>query len=344
MRGYRICLLETHSVCAQENGGSTELVGGGTISQQKQPPKHPANLAPCTMLLGEVEEPDSDTLNIDSTPSTESTAAYGQMNDGTVLDAVASPTTTQEASSVVGMSSPSVVVPILGEIVVDPTSTFSMTTGTAWATPSVSLAVNDTSRYEDTPPGRPPNPMTTTRAETQCSQKKVKASKFWRQAPNDPSCGPDGSPSSGTPSQEPPPGGPTYMPSESPCSSSSATGTNASPAASTSSSVPSTMFPPLPPLLQWFQCVVVTIFAVSGCIYLVRRKLKNAQPKLECSESYPSQADVPGAFYGSGRRCGSRGSESWIAEWLRKKTGSYFACFVAKSHRDKRFLPAPAPG
>ena len=269
------------------------------------------------MLLGEVKQ--ADTLNTDSTPSTESTIAYGKMSDGTVLDAVASPTTTQEASSfVVGMSSPSVVVPILSEIVVDPTSTFSMTTGTAWATPSVSLAVNDANRYEDTgtQPGSPPNPMTTTRAEVQCSQKRATASKFRRQAPDEPSCGPDGPwpdgslASGGPPPHEPPPGGPTYTPSESPCSSSSATGTNASPAASTSSSVPSTglRFPPLPPLLQWFQCVVITIFAVVGCIYLVRRK------KARSKQGYFYQANIPGVFDGSGRTCGSGDSESWLGQ------------------------------
>ena len=271
------------------------------------------------MPLGEVRQPD--TLNTDSTPSTESTTAYGQMNDGTVLNVVASPTTTQGASSsIVGMSSPSVVVPILGEAVVDPTSTFSMTTGTARVTPSVSLAGNNVSYYEDTPPGRPPNPATTTRAETKCSQKRATASKFRRQAPGDPSCGPDGSapdaydasPSGGPPAHEPPPGGQPHTPSESPCSSSSATGTNTSPAASTTNPVPSNGLRvlPLPPLLQWFQCAIVTILAVAGFIYWVR--CKRTRPRLECC----CHTDVPGVFdgCGSGRTCG-RGS--WLPERLR---------------------------
>jgi hypothetical protein len=256
------------------------------------------------MLLGELSQPDA--LNTDSRPSTQSTLAYGKMSDGTVLDdPVASPTTIQESSSsVVIMSSPSVVVPILSEIVVDPTSTFSMTTGTAWATTSsVSLTNNDANHYEDTQPDHPPNPMTTTRAlaEAQCSQRSAITSKFRRQAPNNPSCGPDGPwpnglPSSGPPLHETPPVGPTYTPSESLFSSSSATGINASPAAGTSS-VPSTRFPPLPPLLQWYQCVVITIFAVSGCIYLVRRwrKLEKAQPKLEYIDG-PIRLMYPGYF------------------------------------------------
>ena len=246
-------------------------------------------------------------LNTDSTLSTESTIAYGQMNEGTVLDAVASPTTTQEASSsVVGMSSPSVVAPILGDVAMDSTSTSSMTTGTARVTPSVTFAGNGASRYEDTPPGDPPNPMATTRAEVQCYQKRATASKFRRQAPGDPSCGPDGLPpdASGSPS-----GGPPYTPSESPCSSSSATGTNTSPAASTSSPVPSNGLPLLPPLLQWFQWAVVTIFAVAGCIYLVRRKKERSRQKYCC------HVDAPGSFDGCGRTCGSK--DLWLRERLR---------------------------
>ena len=281
------------------------------------------------MPLGGVRQPD--TLNTDSTPSTKSTTAYGQMNDGTVLNVVASSTTTQGASSsIVGMSSPSVVVPILGEAVVDPTR-FSMTTGTARVTPSVSLAGNDVSYYEDTPPGRPPNPATTTRAETKCSQKRTTASKFRRQAPGDPSCGPDGpapdaygaSPSGGPPAHEPPPGGHPHphTPSESPCSSSSATGTNTSPAASTSNPVPSNrlrlLVPSLPPLLQWFQCIVVTIYAVAGCIRWMRHK--RARPKLECCCC--CHVDVPRVFDGSGRTCGPR---VWLPERLR----NFVAMFV----------------
>ena len=276
------------------------------------------------MPLGEVRQPD--TLNTDSTPSTESTTAYGQMNDGTVLNVVASQTTSQGASSsIVGMSSPSVVVPILGEAVVDPTSTFSMTTGTARITPSVSLADNDVSYYEDTPPGRPPNPATTTKAETECSQKRATASKFRRQAPGDPSCGPDGPapdaydapPSGGPPAHEPPPGGHPHTPSESPCPSSSATGTTTSPAASTSNPVPSNglRVPPLPPLLQWFQFVLqfvqeVTILAVAGRIYWVL--CKRARPRSECC----CHADVPGVFDGCGRTWGPWHSR--LPEWLRK--------------------------
>jgi len=270
------------------------------------------------MLLGEVRQPD--TLNTGTTSSTESTIAYGaysQINDGTVLDAVASPTTTQGASSsVVGTSSPGVVAPILGEVVMDSTSTSSMVTGTAWVTPSVTLAGNDGSRYEGTPPGDPPNPMATTRADLQCSQKRATASKFRRQAPGDPSCDPDGPPpdASGSPPggphpHESPSGGPPYTPSESPCSTSGATGTNTSPAASTSSPAPSNKFQSLPPLLQWYQCAVVTIFAVAGCIYLARRKKERSR------QEYCCHADSPGAFDGCGRTCGSK--DSWLLAMFR---------------------------
>ena len=59
-----------------------------------------------------------DTLSTGGTPSTESTIVPSQTNSGITLVTVASPTTTQEVSSfVVDMSSPTVVVSILIEIV-----------------------------------------------------------------------------------------------------------------------------------------------------------------------------------------------------------------------------------
>jgi len=90
------------------------------------------------------------------------------------------------------------------------------------------------------------------------------------------------------------------------------TGTNtppASQAASTSGRVSSNGLPPLPPLLQWFQWAVVTIFAVAGCIYLVRRKTTRSR------QEYCCHADVPGVFDGGGRTCGSK--DSWLLERLR---------------------------
>ena len=165
-----------------------------------------------------------DTLSTGSTPSTESTIVPSQTNSGTTLVTVASPTTTQEISSfVVDMSSPTVVVSILIEIV-------------------AVLAATSTQA------GASPMPTAT------------------------------------------------------------ATGTNTSPAAGTSSPVPSNGLPPLPPLLQWFQWAVVTIYVVASCIYLgqylVRRK------KAQSRQEHSCQADIPGAFDGCGRTCKSKGS--WL--------------------------------
>jgi hypothetical protein len=99
---------------------------------------------------------------------------------------------------------------------------------------------------------------------------------------------------------------------------STTTGTNTSPAAGPSSTVPSYKFPPLPPLLQWFQFVVVTIYAVVGCIYLVWREnwKARARPRLEYSGSYHGGGDVPGVFSGPGRTCGSHSGQSWVSDRL----------------------------
>src|SRR5207302_735852 len=78
------------------------------------------------------------------------------------------------------------------------------------------------------------------------------------------------------------------------------TGINTSPAVGISSPLPSNGLPSLPPLLQWFQCVLVTVLGIAGFIYLILPK--KARSKLECS----CHADVPGAFDGCGRTCGSR--------------------------------------
>lgn len=96
--------------------------------------------------------------------------------------------------------------------------------------------------------------------------------------------------------------------------SSMPTAINTSPAASISSPLPSNGLPPLPPLLQWFQCVLVTVLAITGFIYWILRK--RARSKLECS----CHADVPRAFDGcGGRTCGSR----WSPETLRNFTAMF---------------------
>jgi len=288
-RLFPTCLLRTHSVYAQENRGAAELVGGGTLSQQSQPPQQPANTAPCTMVMGDVRQPDA--LSTDSTLYAKSTISYSQMNDATTQDGDTSATTAQEASSVVGMPSLNVVGPVPSEVVVDPTSTFPSIPGPTWGLSSVVPANNDASQDWSNPPTTPLYPTTTmvtmptVWTEMGCFQKRATGSRLRRQAGNNISCDPAG------PSPEP------YSPPESSCSSTSATRTSSSPAASTSSPASSDPIPPFPPLLHWIEFAIITIMGIIGIgalVYSVRRNsCQWSESSLEPSTGGPTVLVFP---------------------------------------------------
>jgi hypothetical protein len=308
---FPICLLRTHSVYAQENRGAAEPVGGGTLSQQSQPPQQPANTAPCTMVMGDVRQPDA--LSTDSTLYAKSTISYSQMNDATTQDGETSATTAQEASSsVVGMPSLNVVGPIPSEVVVDPTSTFPSIPGPTWGPSSVIPANNDASQDWSTPPTTPLYPTTTmvtmptVWTDMGCHQKRTTGSRLRRQAGNNISCDPAG------PSPEP------YSPPESSCSSTSATRTSNSPAASPSSPASSDPTPPFPPLLQWIEFAIITIMGVmiigiGARVYLVRRNSYQwSESSLEPSIGGPTVLVFPGG----GRKLESKSKPQHLrASW-----------------------------
>ncbi len=319
-RLFPTCLLRTHSVYAQENRGAAEPVGGGTLSQQSQPPQQPANTAPCTMLMGDVRQPDA--LSTDSTLYAKSTISYSQMNDAPTPDGETSATTAQEASSVVGMPSLNVVGPIPSDVVVDPTSTFPGIPGPTWGPSNVIPANNDASQDWSTPPTTPLYPTTTmvtmptVWTEMGCIQKRTTGSRLRRQAGNNISCDPAG------PSPEP-----HSPPPESSCSSTSATRTSNSPAASTSSPASSDPIPPFPPLLKWIQFAIITITGVGAWVYWVRRNLcqwseSSLEPCTGESALSPGggrtrESEAP-AFSGV---LEESGNTVWFALWKKKPGG-----------------------
>jgi hypothetical protein len=246
-RSFRTRLFDTHTLCPQENREVTEPVGGGTISQQKQRHQPADDKAPCSMLVVNDRQPDEPS-------SAKSSTTSSQVKAETTLGARPSVTTAHGPSRFV-VSVPSEIGSILGEIAVEPTSsTFSVIPGGIRGKPSISPVGNPASLYQVTTPPPPPHPTSMTTAKIECRPQKGSAgSKMQRSArdlSDDESCDdPD----------EPPP-------LRSPGSTS--VGADPTPEdgdSATSSSGALASMPPLPPLLQWFQCMMI-VFAVARAV------------------------------------------------------------------------------
>jgi hypothetical protein len=332
------------------------------ISQQEQPqPQQPSDSELCTTPIEDDRQPDE--LSTDSTLYAKSPIAYSRMDDAKMSDAGTSSTAVQAvlfSAGGVPSTNLNVVGAIDSEVVVDITSTFSMTLRPVWRTPSASTTSNVASHDSDIPHTSAPHPtmtmatpVTKAPAEIECPQTRSGASNLRRQAYDDPlgdSAGPPGPPSpppSPTPPQLPPDVPPPPYTS---CTSSSLTSTSNPQTTGMSNPALLDVKPYNPPGSEWIHCVVITTLVVVYCSYRMYRMLRNARSSLpKSSESEPcDHTDRPAAFSGPGRTWGSTGKHSRSREWLRKKrlraerrlrdAVIHYAQFIALAKRTKRAI------
>ncbi|KAI0290141.1 hypothetical protein BC826DRAFT_1028299 [Russula brevipes] len=247
-----------------ENREVTEPVAGGTISQQKQRHQPADDKAPCSMLMVNDGQPDEPSSTVDAKSSTTSS----QVKPETTLGTKASVTTAHEPSRFV-VSVPSEIRSILGEIAVEPTSsTFSVIPGGIRGKPSISPVGNPASLYQVTTPPPPPHPTSMTTAKIECRPQKGSAGsnmqRYARGRSDDKSCDdPD----------EPPP---QRNPGSTSVTADPTSEDGGDSAASSSGGLAS--MPPLPPLLQWLQCMTIVFIVARAVIYrflcYIRRSLE----------------------------------------------------------------------